>query len=110
MPFGGLIERRFGAKITMAAGCSILCVSLFVTSIVCHNFVGLILIYGLLAGSGAGIAYSSPMSVCMKWLPKYKGLINGIIVGGFGLGSFVFSQIQLAIINPNKESPSDVLI
>lgn len=105
MPLGGLMERKYGSKITMAIGCSILSISLFITSFVCHNFIGLILVYGLLAGSGSGIAYSSPMCVCMKWLPKYKGLINGIIVGGFGLGSFVFSQIQLLIINPNKESP-----
>jgi hypothetical protein len=35
-------------------------------------------------------------------------LVNGIIVGGFGLGAFIFNQIQTAYLNPaNGELDSD---
>lgn len=43
----------------------------------------------------------------MRWFPKSKGLVNGIIVGGFGLGAFIFNQIQTAYLNPLNEELDD---
>ena len=60
--------------------------------------------YGTLFGLGTALAYTPPLGVAMRWFPKSKGLVNGIIVGGFGLGAFIFNQIQTAYLNPiNKE-------
>jgi OFA family oxalate/formate antiporter-like MFS transporter len=39
-----------------------------------------------------------------QWFPDKKGLVTGIILGGFGLGSFIFTQVQTAILNPNNVS------
>ena len=36
-----------------------------------------------------------------------KGLVNGIIVGGFGLGAFIFNQIQTAYLNPTNKDLDD---
>ena len=33
--------------------------------------------------------------------------MNGIIVGGFGLGAFIFNQIQTAYLNPNNSELDD---
>lgn len=33
--------------------------------------------------------------------------MNGIVVGGFGLGAFVFNQVQTAFLNPENVSPGE---
>lgn len=43
----------------------------------------------------------------MRWFPRQKGLVNGVIVGGFGLGAFVFNQIQSTYLNPTNEKLDD---
>lgn len=35
-----------------------------------------------------------------QWFPRYKGLVNGFIVAGFGGGAFIFDFVQTAFINP----------
>ena len=47
------------------------------------------------------------MAVAMRWFPKQKGLVNGFIVGGFGMGAFMFNQIQTAYLNPKNLSLDD---
>ena len=39
-------------------------------------------------------------------MPERKGLINGLVVGGFGGGAFIFDQVQTAYINPTNKSPN----
>lgn len=48
--------------------------------------------YGILGGLGAGMAYITPLAVVAKWFPDRRGLAGGLVVGGFGLGAFVYSQ------------------
>ena len=45
-------------------------------------------------GLGTALAYAPPLSVAMRWFPRQKGLVNGVIVCGFGLGAFVFNQVH----------------
>jgi len=44
----------------------------------------------------------------MRWFPKHRGLVMGIVVSGFGLSTLVFAPIQLAITNPNNVKPDNV--
>ncbi len=49
---------------------------------------GLVFSFGILAGSGIGLGYASTTPPAVKWFPpQKKGLITGIVVGGFGLAS-----------------------
>ena len=69
-----------------------------------YSVVATAITYGTMFGLGTALAYTPPLGVAMRWFPKSKGLVNGIIVGGFGLGAFIFNQIQTAYLNPiNKE-------
>ena len=38
-------------------------------------------------------------------MPQRKGLVNGIVLAGFGGGAFIFNQIQTAYVNPNNLVP-----
>jgi MFS transporter, OFA family, oxalate/formate antiporter len=48
---------------------------------------------GLIAGIGAGLAYIVPIATCIQWYPKYKGLVTGLAVAGFGGGAALVSTI-----------------
>ena len=37
----------------------------------------------------------------MGWFPHRKGLVAGVVVSGFGMGAFIFNQIQTKVANPN---------
>ena len=63
--------------------------------------------YGLMFGVGIALAYAPPMGVAMAWYPRKKGLVNGIIVGGFGMGAFIFNTVQTTYLNPLNLSPRE---
>ncbi len=60
---------------------------------------------GLISGIGAGMAYVVPISVCVKWFPKNKGLVTGIAVAGFGGGAALVSQIGGLLIANWMKTP-----
>jgi len=48
-----------------------------------------------------GWVYLVPIHHSWLWFPKNPGLASGIVLGGYGLGAFVFDNIMTPIINPN---------
>ncbi|KAK0059761.1 oxalate:formate antiporter-like isoform X1, partial [Biomphalaria pfeifferi] len=67
-----------------------------------QSFALTIITYGAVFGFGIGIAYAIPLACCMRWFPERKGLVNGLVVAGFGGGAFIFNQVQTAFINPDN--------
>ena len=55
------------------------------------------LTYGLLGGIGLGLAYVTPVAAVAKWFPDKRGLGTGMVVMGFGLGAFIYSNVLKAI-------------
>lgn len=51
------------------------------------DFWSLLLLIGVVGGSGIGIGYVVPIAVGMRWFPDKKGLITGLAVAGFGFGA-----------------------
>lgn len=54
--------------------------------------------YGIFGGIGVGFIYGVPIGTCAKWFPDKKGLITGLAVAGFGLGSVIFGPIAPNLI------------
>ncbi|CAH8641098.1 unnamed protein product [Schistosoma margrebowiei] len=103
MPFGGLVARKWGFRIVVAVSCLLDSISIFLTYVtVQRSFPGVIITYSVLQGLGLGFGYSVVLSVAATWFPKRRGLIVGVIVGGFGLGALVFTPIETALINPSN--------
>jgi OFA family oxalate/formate antiporter-like MFS transporter len=90
------ISPKFGATLgglTLAAGC--------ILAGVMKSYTGLIIGFGILGGIGMGIGYAAPTPAALKWFgPHRRGLIAGIVVGGYGgaalyigaLGSFLIKN------------------
>lgn len=48
---------------------------------------------GLLSGTSMGLGYMSSISVPVNWFPRHKGVITGLVSGGFAGGSIVLTLI-----------------
>ena len=80
MTFSGHLEERIGVRFTVGLGCSIMVMGVVLTSITIRVSVILTAItYGCFFGLGLALAYAPPLGVAMKWFPRSKGLVNGII-------------------------------
>jgi OFA family oxalate/formate antiporter-like MFS transporter len=53
----------------------------------------LYLAFGLVVGIGNGFGYSAPTPVASKWFPDRRGLVVGLMVGGYGAGSAIIGPL-----------------
>lgn len=51
--------------------------------------------------------FSSDFCLFLQWFPGHKGLINGLIVAGFGLGALGSTTLQTMYLNPDNIAPQD---
>ena len=49
-----------------------------------------ILFYAITFAAGIGIDYFPPLMCGWEWVPKRRGLVTGIIIGGYGFGALVY--------------------
>ncbi|HMP72336.1 MAG TPA: MFS transporter [Kiritimatiellia bacterium] len=54
---------------------------------------------GVLSGIGIGLGYVCPLTVCVRWYPRHKGLVTGIAVAGFGGGAIILAQIAETLLS-----------
>jgi len=69
------------------------------------NFWLFLISYGMMSGIGCGLNYMIPVCCGWEYYPEKKGLITGIIFSAYGLGSFFYSLISTALVNPEGISP-----
>ncbi|XP_042208838.1 uncharacterized MFS-type transporter YhjX-like isoform X2 [Homarus americanus] len=106
MVCGGLLERKIGPKLTCFVGCSVLSAGILLTHYTIEvSLFTVILTYGLLSGLGISLTYVTPLACGMQWYPEKKGLINGLIVAGFGLGALGSTNLQTLYLNPDNKPP-----
>lgn len=55
------------------------------------RFLWLLLGCGLVGGASIGCGYVAALTTGILWFPKHKGLVTGIVVAGFGMGSVVLT-------------------
>lgn len=53
--------------------------------------------YGLVGGFGLGLGYVTPVAAVTKWFPDKRGLAGGMVVMGFGLGTFFYNNIVKSV-------------
>ena len=61
------------------------------------------MLYGVSFGICNGLSYTIPLKICWDHYPERKGMVSGVIIGGFGLGSFLFGFISTMCINPHNK-------
>lgn len=105
MVFAGRAQDRLGPRWVATAGgvlvgSGLLVASLSPTTLGAGTFPTLMTVgFGLLTGSGIGLAYAATTPAAVKWFhPSRKGLITGIVVGGFGMAPVYAAPLTTALL------------
>jgi MFS transporter, OFA family, oxalate/formate antiporter len=53
----------------------------------------LYIVYGVIGGTGVGIAYGVPLAVAARWFPDRRGIAMGLTLLGFGVSAFLMAGI-----------------
>jgi OFA family oxalate/formate antiporter-like MFS transporter len=90
---GGRIQDRFGPKVGATLGGMFLASGCIVAGLM-KSYLGLIVGFGLLGGIGMGLGYAAATPAAVKWFgPHQRGLIVGIVVGGYGGAAIYISPL-----------------
>lgn len=92
----GRLQDRFGPRVVASAGGILTGLGLILASFATpESAAPAILGFGLLGGTGFGLGYSATTPAALKWFPpEKKGLITGIVVGGFGLAPVYIAPLS----------------
>ena len=95
---GARLLNRFGPRVVVSAGGVLAGLGVIISSQSTSPWVYAVAFGGLL-GSGIGFVYASASPAALRWFPASKtGLISGIVVAGFGMGSAWVAPLARALI------------
>jgi MFS family permease len=96
----GRLQDRLGPRIVASAGGVLIGVGCIVASFAsAESALPAILGFGVLGGSGLGLGYAAATPAAVKWFPpEKKGLITGIVVGGFGIAPVYIAPLSKHLI------------
>ena len=89
----GRLQDKVGPRLVATLG-GIFCGIGFVVASLGQSLLGVIIGFGVLAGTGIGFGYASATPPAVKWFPPARtGLIAGLVVAGFGLASVYIAPL-----------------
>lgn len=95
--FAGRLQDKRGPRLCALIG-AVLVGAGFMLASATSSLLTLYLTLGLIVGLGNGFGYATPMPVGSKWFPDKRGLVIGIMVGGYGAGSAIFGPVATRLI------------
>ena len=69
----------------------------FLTSLT-SSLTFLYVVFGVIVGAGNGFGYATPIPVASKWFPDKRGLVVGLMVGGYGASSAIIGPLATNLI------------
>ncbi len=105
MPITGFYIPRIGPRLTTAIGGIVVGFG-YILSSFATNIGTLIFTYGVISGTGIGIAYGVPMVVVSGWFPDRKGLALGLTIVGFGLSPLITAPLANQLIGTYTVRPT----
>jgi OFA family oxalate/formate antiporter-like MFS transporter len=93
----GRMQDRRGPRVCAILG-ALLVGGGFVLASFTTSLASLYVCIGLIVGVGNGFGYAAPTPAGSKWFPDRRGLVIGIMVGGYGAGSAIFGPVATALI------------
>lgn len=95
---GGLWMRSKGPRVVGVTGGVLYGLGVALAGFAGHGLWVLYLCYGVIGGTGIGLAYIVPIATLVKWFPDRRGFITGVAVAGFGAGALVTAPIATRLI------------
>jgi OFA family oxalate/formate antiporter-like MFS transporter len=95
---GGRIQDKYGPKLGATLGGLFLATGCIVAGLM-KSYVGLVTGFGVLGGIGMGLGYSAATPAAVRWFgPHRRGLIVGIVVGGYGGAAIYIAPLAKYLI------------
>ncbi|WP_315167535.1 MFS transporter [Metaclostridioides mangenotii] len=92
----GILSKKIGPKHMLKLSAILFLVGFFFASRA-EEIITLYIGYGVIAGFASGVAYNSIMGNITKFFPDCPGLISGVLLMGFGFGSFLIGKVYQAV-------------
>lgn len=104
---GGQLSKTVSRRLLSVASGALMCVgfvgiSLLPTGNAPLSLILMYILYGGCTGLGVGIGYNVVLSGVNSWFPDKDGLISGILLTGFGLGSLILGNAADVLIGHLK--------
>ncbi|GAA32158.2 oxalate:formate antiporter, partial [Clonorchis sinensis] len=101
MPLSAYTATKIGFRIVVICSCVLHSGSIALTYFaVGWGYWAVVLFYGIFTGIGFGAGYSVIIATASEWFPNRRGLVVGLVLGGFGAGALIFTPVQTGFINP----------
>lgn len=96
--WGGLVSERLkaGTRIGIAAVFFLLA---FFLSARTKGLWQLYIGFGILGGFASGLSYNAVIGTVLKWFPDHQGMVSGLLLMGFGIGSFLIGKVYAAVLS-----------
>lgn len=91
----GFLVKKFPAGFVVFLSAILVGGGFYLSSTV-QGLAGLYLFFSVMVGLGSGMTYNAVLSTILKWFPEKIGLVSGLLMMGFGLGSFILSTLGTA--------------
>ena len=95
----GLIASKYSIRFTMLAAAILGCAGMLLTAQTTNNILFLYCGFGVLSGFSIGLAYNTVMSTVTSYFDTNRGTVSGILLMGFGFGSFVMGKIYQTLLS-----------
>jgi OFA family oxalate/formate antiporter-like MFS transporter len=107
---GGRIQDKYGPKLGAIVGGLFLAVGCIIAGL-SKSYGGLIVGFGIFGGIGMGIGYAAPTPAALSWFgPHKRGLVAGLVVGGYGGAALYISPLAAYLINTGGVTYSFVFL
>src|SRR4029078_9747708 len=93
----GRLQDMKGTKLCAAIG-GVLVSMGFLLASQTTSLMTLYMAFGVMVGIGNGFGYATPTPVGSKWFPDKRGLVVGLMVGGYGGGSAILGPLATRLI------------
>jgi len=93
----GRLQDKYGPRLCSILGALFVSAGFFLASFT-TSLTFVYLAFGFVVGIGNGFGYATPIPVASKWFPDKRGLVVGIMVGGYGAASFVLGLFVPGLI------------
>lgn len=107
MPIGswflkGKGDPAYKYRLLLVVACSIGIGGVLSAITFANDFLTFTFIFSASFGCCNGLAYTIPLKICWDYFPQKRGMVSGVIICGFGLGSFIFSFLSTLLANPQN--------
>ena len=95
----GTLQDKIGPRKVMLAGICMTGLGTILSGFATHTPLLFFITFGVIVGGGIGFVYACPRPAAMKWFhPSKKGMINGLVVAGFGLGALWLGPLEILLL------------